>query len=461
MIQSLWNDGTCSWIMIVNGTNKYVTEMTVETQDDHIDALENVQGNLQSKTETNISTDVFFNDYVGSTLSHDRLTRVVAKCQDCFDTILQYLEKKSLQSNSKSWHRCFVQNLRVLSIGQFEHGWISCRKEEGLRRDFSVMWIHSMLISSYTSSNSRSLWRKTHQSNIARQRVVTERLRRAHLPRWKLPRYVLVHPNLDWFRVPKDVKKGRHAVFFTAVDPIFIDHHRDKDYDVTQPRIAVHKHNWKIHQNTIYLCAVRVAQSNGCSSIKRDETRSSFTTLLVMCIEKMEVMKSGEELRDKTYPYPTTPQRVVLKPNLNYERQDTTSSDARTSSFHSDKHKENSDGGTCKETCRGEMDFRIQGLSHSAVQEHDHVRKKGVQKLIHLLENHPNKEAPRENLQQKRMGNMEYFEIYEITPNRQCTNCMTYSPRKIVYCTCGTCLRPSYNVRKSNSDRYDVLSIPN
>ena len=39
MIQSLLNDGTCSWVKIVNGINKYVTEMTEETQDDHIDHI--------------------------------------------------------------------------------------------------------------------------------------------------------------------------------------------------------------------------------------------------------------------------------------------------------------------------------------------------------------------------------------------------------------------------------------
>ena len=37
----------------------------------------------------------------------------------------------------------------------------------------------------------------------------------------------------------KDVKKGRHAVFFTAVNPMFIDLHRERDYDVAKPTIAV------------------------------------------------------------------------------------------------------------------------------------------------------------------------------------------------------------------------------
>ena len=43
---------------------------------------------------------------------------------------------------------------------------------------------------------------------------------------------------------------------------------------------------------------------------------------------------------------------------------------------------------------------------------------------------------------------MEYFEICEITPNIPCPNCVTFWPKGIVYCTCGTCLRPSDKVRK-------------
>ena len=56
-------------------------------------------------------------------------------------------------------------------------------------------------------------------------------------------------------------------------------------------------------------------------------------------------MKSGEELYSKTYQSLGAAQRVVLKTNLNYERQDTISSDARKSFDHSDKH-----GGTYRET---------------------------------------------------------------------------------------------------------------
>ena len=58
------------------------------------------------------------------------------------------------------------------------------------------------------------------------------------------------------------------------------------------------------------------------------------------------------------------------------------------------------------------------------------------------------------------MGNIEYFEIAEINPYIQCPNCLTYRSKGIVYCTCGTCLRPSNKVRKLNSDWHDVLSTP-
>ena len=181
-------------------------------------------------------------------------------------------------------------------------------------------------------------------------------------------------------------------------------------------------------------------------------------------------MKPGEALWCKTYQSAMAPQRIVLKPNLNYERQDTTSPDPRTSFDHSVSTVE-----FYKKTCRCEIDFRIQSLPHHAVQEHDHIRKQAVQKLIHQFENHPNK-AQQADVQQNRafnplsewskemiysMGNIEYFEICKITPNIQCSNCMTYWLKSTVYCTRGTCSRPSEKVRKLNSDRYDVLLIAN
>ena len=59
MIESLFGDGTCSWVMIVNGIDKYVTETTEETQDDHIDYIGECTGKIVAKArpkQTSIPT---------------------------------------------------------------------------------------------------------------------------------------------------------------------------------------------------------------------------------------------------------------------------------------------------------------------------------------------------------------------------------------------------------------------
>ena len=119
----------------------------------------------------------------------------------------------------------------------------------------------------------------------------------------------------------KDVKKGKHAMFFTAVNPMFIHLHKQWDYDETKTRIAVYKHNWKIHQNTVYWSNLRVAQKKG---LQFNQTRSNvvilYNTFLPMCIGKVVLRKSGEKLYSETYQSPVALQRVVLKPNLHCER---------------------------------------------------------------------------------------------------------------------------------------------
>ena len=43
----------------------------------------------------------------------------------------------------------------------------------------------------------------------------------------------------------KDVKKGTQTVFFTTVNPMFAHLHKQRDSDVTKPRIAVYKPNFE------------------------------------------------------------------------------------------------------------------------------------------------------------------------------------------------------------------------
>ena len=49
MINSPFGDGTRSWVMIMNGINKYVTEMSEETQENQIDDYGDSTGKLVAK----------------------------------------------------------------------------------------------------------------------------------------------------------------------------------------------------------------------------------------------------------------------------------------------------------------------------------------------------------------------------------------------------------------------------
>ena len=52
MIESLFGDGTCSWVMIVNGRNKYVTEGLRKPKTTTSITLENVQGPKKTSMPT-------------------------------------------------------------------------------------------------------------------------------------------------------------------------------------------------------------------------------------------------------------------------------------------------------------------------------------------------------------------------------------------------------------------------
>ena len=58
MNNSLIGDGACSWVLIVNGINKYVTEITAETHENHVDNRRHCRKTCcQNKTETNVNAD--------------------------------------------------------------------------------------------------------------------------------------------------------------------------------------------------------------------------------------------------------------------------------------------------------------------------------------------------------------------------------------------------------------------
>ena len=89
------------------------------------------------------------------------------------------------------------------------------------------------------------------------------------------------------------------------------------------------------------------------------------------------------------------------------------------------------------------IDFRVPGLSHSVVEEAEHLR---AQELVQRIENHPHRAALQADLQQnniydpfsenskemiREMDNVELFEFCETTPKVQCSQCLLYGIKEL------------------------------
>ena len=241
--------------------NKYVTYVTEEAQGNHFDDIGDSRGKFVARATDDFymnTDDSFFNGYV--TISPAWLDRrqTTAVRQELFrsarkdDQIasarsFQYFEKKTEQSNSESWHRCFVQNLRLLIIGQFEHGWLFFAKrrrsleEIFVLRGFTLCWYHFDLRSIQGFSGGKQI-NLTLQDKVLLPSAFDEHI--YHVG-GSHDTHSIIQSGL--ISGGKDVKNGRHAEFLSAMKPLFVDHHRERDYDVTKPRMVVYKHNWKTH----------------------------------------------------------------------------------------------------------------------------------------------------------------------------------------------------------------------
>ena len=133
-------------------------------------------------------------------------------------------------------------------------------------------------------------------------------------------------------------------------------------------------------------------------------------------------MKTGEGLYSKVYQTPRLP-RAALTPNLPHGRQDISNPEAKTSVDHQSKrseetrrtHLEETRRAKYEETRSGNVDYRIQGIPHSAVHKEDSNRKEIAQRLIHQFEF---SEKSKELI--TGIGHTEYLDLCEISSEIQC-----------------------------------------
>ena len=94
------------------------------------------------------------------------------------------------------------------------------------------------------------------------------------------------------------------------------------------------------------------------------------------------------------------------------------------------------------------IDFRIQGVPRAAVEQREDHRMRVMRKPVRQVKNHPNKDPLIADLQRNRtcnpsgeeskrmihnMGNVECFELCEISTKIQCSYCSKYWTEGIVY----------------------------
>ena len=178
----------------------------------------------------------------------------------------------------------------------------------------------------------------------------------------------------------ESLKRDRHAVFFTAVNPMYTcQYQEDFQYDLDKPRTALYKNTTQ--QNSVYWCNLTVTQTKGLQfSQTRFNTITFFNTLRAIRIEKTIFMKTGEELYSKVFEFPRLPRTTVLTSKLHHGRRGLSDPKAGTSADHQSKRSEEYEetrSAKFEETRSGNIDFRIQGLPHSTVQKEDYDCRNG------------------------------------------------------------------------------------
>ena len=141
---------------------------------------------------------------------------------------------------------------------------------------------------------------------------------------------------------------------------------------------------------------------------------------------------------------------------------------------HRDIASFNADNEFNRATDEENIDFNIPGVPNSTVKRSHGVN---VHNLIQKIENHPQRQALQNDLQQRRQfnpfskesqdvikaaGNTELCEILDAEPKAQCKACLAYWDAGIVYCTCGHFLRDDTTENKKYiKSVLDLFSIPN
>ena len=305
-----------------------------------------------------------------------------------------------------------------------------------------------------------------------------------------------------YFRIDSGRQKSsrdRQTVFFTAVNPLATRCQEQKEVDLTKLRFAADKQQWKVHQNSVYWVDIRLAQRKG---LKFFQTKWNaiilYDTLPPICIERLVSTKTQEVVYNKIYRSPRPVPTVTLSDNWQKDwNSDAAASSSSTQPTQSKRNQlastvwpvtlknrvgfdqENTSEHVRKDNVQcdqartrrtvacdvGTLDFRNQGLLRNTVGKNEYVR---VRELINRLENHPHRDELKADTRQDNVYNARIRRKWSSTlfmwstsnyarPLQRYSALIVYliGQKRIVYCTCGICLRRTEAMRRLNRKRID------
>ena len=398
MIESLFRDSTVSWVRIVNGIDKYVTE-TSETI-----SLENVEHGVtwkpvakaKPRPKLTVTLSPFsipvrernWKDIKTERFRQERKT--VSKAMTRF--LRQYPSVPREDDGAVRFDE-IMEKFKAKFDGTSQwpiDDWITCLAKGGgpkkrfqccLNPNSSKHFLYFKAIQGHSGGN---LVDPALQDNVLLPEDFTEYI--CHVGNASE-----IHSKASSGLIPggRSLKRERQSVLFTVVNTMDDDQIMEEiRSDSDKPRIAPYKNTWRPHQKYSVLVQFEARSEERMQFYQaRSHAVVLNDTLPAISIEKAVCMKTKEDLFHTVFQSPRF-SCFKLKPNSQSGQQDQPDQEARKSSDHQSAS-ERSYG----ETRSGNVDKRIPGIPHSTVQQQDTNRKETVKKLIQQFENHPNKES--------------------------------------------------------------------
>ena len=250
------------------------------------------------------------------------------------------------------------------------------------------------------------------------------------------------------------LKTGRHAVFFTVVNPMDNQDGLEETFcDLSKARIAPYKNTWKHFQDTVFWCNLKLAQQRG---LQFHQTRSNAVilrdTLPAEFIERAICVKTKDHLYQR--------ESVTLRPRVVPQADSQSGSQYLPVQEARSSWESQQDAESYGKTRSNTADYRVPGTPISTVKLQDARRQNNITKLIEMFEQEINKFSEESQQLFVDMNSTEIVELCENSAKLQCPDCNSFKDIEITYCSCERNLKYKRSPTTNKKGNNDYTSIP-